>query len=143
MKSQNDKEHFTEQDPVWEMLEQTSVTEPSETFSRNVVRSVRILEDQKTCFWQKLLTPKPLLALGAVTACLIFALMTIFQSSPTQPDTPVVQHPAPQKKTMPSETSAELIIYLQDDELASDLLVAMAENSDLLNDEDIAQLIGF
>ena len=145
-------ENNNQESKTWNLLDQASKQEASPMFSRNVVREIR-LSEQTSNLWCSKLFIKPLIGCGAVSTCILFALF----ASPTLPQpnqsTPtsgavVAQDSTPgelvETAVATSKTSIEEIsIYLGDEELSGEMLLAFVENPDLLSDEEISYLMGF
>jgi len=55
-----------ENDAVWSLLEQGTQAEPSPQFTQNTLRAARLQNEKTTTsWWQKIFTPKPIIASDA------------------------------------------------------------------------------
>ena len=124
-----------ENDAVWSLLEQGTQAEPSPQFTQNTLRAARLQNEKTTTsWWQKIFTPKPIIALG-VTG---LAAFVITLSLPNQTDTPN-DLSSPSNPPSIAEVSEDWDDL--EDALASELLSDAAENPSLLTDQQIVALL--
>ena len=74
-----------ENDPVWDLLGNASKQEANPMFSRDVMRSIRLDEQDSVSWWQRILRPAPIfgsLATAAACVALVFYTQTEQPSSP-------------------------------------------------------------
>jgi hypothetical protein len=119
-----------ENDSVWNLLDEASPTEISPRFAADALHRIRLETSAPMPWWQKLLSPGPLLA-GAATAA---AALVIVVSLPENP-TPV----APQVEAPPATPGGDWENL--EDTLAQELLSGAAEDPSLLSDEEIVALL--
>lgn len=102
-----------ENDPAWDLLGKASKQEASPMFSRNVLRAIRLEEQEATPWWKRLLTPAPIVGTLAA-ACVAL----IINSPSTTPKTTAISL-ADQQPTA-AENFAELSeAYHANDDLDS------------------------
>lgn len=68
-----------ENDPVWDLLGNASQQEAGPMFSRDVMRSIRLEQQQAPAWWQRILRPAPVvgtLATAAACVALVFFATT-------------------------------------------------------------------
>jgi len=156
MNANNNKDELLDNDPVWDLLEQSERPEAGAMFSRNVMREIRLSQHTPTPWWKKLLSPKPALTTLAAAACAVIAV-PMFLSEPV---TPVVVTPpvsnTPDVVAAPSDSLLEEIASVEDlaplyqavldmpvDEFADHMMIAAANDPSMLDDAEVADLIGF
>lgn len=121
-----------EKDDVWNLLEDTTPSNPSPRFGQDTLRRIRLEADQaeKSPWWKSIFSPKPLIGFaGAVVAAI--AIVVSLPSEPVSP-TPIV-------KTTPENVDdwqSEL-----EDAVASELLSSAAEDPTLFSDGEIVALL--
>ncbi len=119
-----------ENDTVWNLLDEASLAEVSPGFVSDTLRRIRLEAPAPTPWWQKLLSPGPLLASAATAA----AAVAIVVSLPENP-TPI----APQVEVPPVAPVGDWENL--EDTLARELLSGAAEDPSLLSDEEIVALL--
>ena len=103
-----------ENDPIWDLLNKASTPEASEMFSRNVLRSIRLEEQQSTPVWRRLLTPAPIVVTLATAAACLALILNI------QSPSPEASSPSFTQQLTAAENFAELSeAYLSNDNLDS------------------------
>jgi len=102
-----------ENDPAWDLLGKVSKQEASPMFSRNVLRSIRLEEQETTVWWKRLLTPAPIVA-ALATAAACVALIISTQTTNLEVAPTVV------KQSSAAESFAEIsVVYNSNDDLDS------------------------
>lgn len=71
-----------ENDPAWDLLGKASKQEASEMFSRNVLRSIRLEEQEATPWWKRLLTPAPIVGTLATAAACVALIISSQSTAP-------------------------------------------------------------
>ena len=123
-----------ENDPAWELLGKASKQEASPMFSRNVLRSIRLEEQEATPWWKRLLTPTPIVAtLATAAACVAFIISTQSTTPETAPT--IAQQPTA------AESFAEIsAVYNSNDDLdsvISPISLIATYDTDSLGDFDL------
>ncbi len=76
-------QHEDNNDPVWDLLNKASDQKAGPMFSRDVMRSIRLEEQDASSWWSKLLRPTPVLGtLATAAACVALVLFAPDSSSP-------------------------------------------------------------
>jgi hypothetical protein len=127
----NSGDHDLDHDPVWDVVDQARPQDAGPLFSRNVMREIRLSEQETRSWWKGLFGPKPL-AFGGLAAAAAFAILLSWNPGST-PSTPGLadDDPAPTEVQL-----AEL-----DEELNQELLIAAAEDPSLFSDEQLLALL--
>ncbi|MGJ8671349.1 hypothetical protein [Rubritalea sp.] len=89
--------HNENNDPVWKLLDHASEQKASSLFSRDVMRDIRLEEQESQSWWKKLLSPAPIVGTLATAAACI-ALVLSSQAPEALTPTPVAH-----AETMSSE----------------------------------------
>lgn len=123
-----------ENDPAWELLGKASKQEASPMFSRNVLRSIRLEEQEATPWWKRLLTPAPIVAtLATAAACVALIISTQSTTPETVPT--IAQQPTA------AESFAEIsAVYNSNDDLdsvISPISLIATYDTDSLGDFDL------
>lgn len=125
----------SDNDPSWKLLDKASTQQADEMFSRNVMRSIRLEEQESTSWWKKLLQPTPALATLATAAACVALIVT------TQTDTTQSPQHSISSVTTPEESFEQLTAdyQVQDDfdDLISPIALIATNDSDMLNNLDI------
>jgi len=120
-----------EQDAVWNLLGDSSPSNPSPRFVQDTLRRVRLENAApKASWWKSLLAPKPLISMAGAA----LAAVAIILSLPSTPDTP----------TQIADTTPEVVEDWQsnlNDAVASELLSSAAEDPSLFTDGEIVALL--
>lgn len=123
-----------ENDPAWDLLGKASKQEASEMFSRNVLRSIRLEEQETTAWWKRLFTPAPIVATLATTAACVALIIS------TQTTTPEAAPTIAQQPTV-AESFAEIsAVFNSNDELdsvISPISLIATYDTDSLSDLDL------
>jgi len=128
-----------ENDAVWKVLDEASPAKIPPRFTSDTLRRLRLENEvAKSRWWQKLLSPKPLVAASATA----LAAVAIVLSLPDEP-TPV---PAQTVDSQPTDSEPSSPAAVEDwdnleDSLARELLSGAAEDPTLLSDEEIVSLL--
>lgn len=103
-----------ENDPAWDLLGKASKQEAGEMFSRNVLRSIRLEDQEASPWWKRLLSPAPIVgSLATAAACVALIISTQSTTPEPTPTTVALQNTA-------AESFAELAqVYLGNDDLDS------------------------
>lgn len=139
---------WSQGDPVWDLLSEASHPEPNPFFARNVVRSVRLQQQESASLGQRimgLLKARPIVATAAACAC-ILATVHFTNQGPSAIDNPlpaVSQNPAgtnvsPSPETSDSEVSSELSEILIEENL-----IAAANNPSMFTRDEVVTMLGF
>ncbi|MEO1857212.1 MAG: hypothetical protein ABGY95_07615 [Rubritalea sp.] len=125
-----------ENDPAWDLLGKASKQEASPMFSRNVLRAIRLEEQEATPWWKRLLTPAPIVGtLAAAAACVALIISTPSTAPETAPSVATHQQPTT------AENFAELAeVYFGNDDLdsvISPISLIATSDSDALSDLDL------
>lgn len=115
-------------DAIWDLLENSSSSEPSPVFVQDTLRRTRLEADVTKPWWQSLLSPKMILG-TTIASCAAIALVISLKNPTPQPDSSIAD-----KST--TEEWNEL-----EDAVANELLVGVTEDPTLLSDEEIVALI--
>ena len=115
-------------DAIWDLLENSSSSEPSPVFVQDTLRRTRLEADVAKPWWQSLLSPKMILG-TTIASCAAIALVISLKNPTPQPDSSIAD-----KST--TEEWNEL-----EDAVANELLVGVTEDPTLLSDEEIVALI--
>ena len=114
-----------ENDPVWNLLDASQTAKASPAFAQDVLRRVRQLDATPVApWWQKLLSPAPLLG-GAMAAAAAIALMAVLS-----PD------PAGTKPEIVNDVSETL-----DEAFQQELLFVAVEEPDLFSDAELLAML--
>lgn len=145
-----DNTTFEKGDEVWDILENASETSPKPMFVQDVLRSVRNIEEVSPPWWKRIFSPAPSLIGASLAAAIVVTIYfnTRNNSEQASPDTEFSQatnlHSDDSTATISLQDDAELINEViatsEDDDLIGEYLVSLAENADLLSDEDISNL---
>lgn len=123
-----------EDEAVWKSLDHGSIPQISPRFTSDTLRRLRLENEAlSTPWWQKLFSPKAVLATSATA----LAALAIMLSLPDEPS------PAP-ARTAESEPTNPAPVEDWDnfeDSLARELLSGAAEDPTLLSDEEIVALL--
>jgi hypothetical protein len=128
-----------ENDPAWDLLGKASKQEASPMFSRNVLRAIRLEEQEATPWWKRSLTPAPIVGtLATATAAAAACVALIISTPSTAPETaPSVATHQPTT----AENFAELAeVYFSNDELdsvISPISLIATSDSESFNDLDL------
>lgn len=120
-----------DQDPVWNLLDEAPVQEPSPRFAQDLVRQARLEGQGSTPWWKTLFSPKPLIGV-ATAACACVALVLSFPGESTADPEPIAAAPPAQTDDWEENFA---------DALASELLTSAAEDPSLLSDSEIIALL--
>ena len=71
-----------ENDPAWDLLGKASKQEASPMFSRNVLRSIRLEEQEPNPWWKRLLTPAPIVGTLATAAACVALIISSPSTAP-------------------------------------------------------------
>ena len=137
------EQHTDEQnDPSWDLLKYASQQEAGPMFSRDVLRAVRLSEEVKTPWWKSLLQAKAVLVSGALAVCALLFVPLMMDSTPQghTPSGAVVQQPTEAIEQEVALSEADLLI--EDDDLASEFIIALAESPEVFANEETFELIG-
>ena len=119
-----------ENDPVWDLLDQSPPTKVSPTFAQDTLRQVRQLESAPAPpWWKKLLAPAPLAAGGLAVAAAI-TIMAILPDPSSESGT------IADNEVITPATSNEL-----DEEFQQELLIAAAEEPELFSDAELLAML--
>ena len=125
----------SENDPAWDLLGKASKQEASEMFSRNVLRSIRLEEQETTAWWKRLLSPAPIVGTLATAAACVALIISTPSTNPETVPSPVAHQPTA------AESFAELSeAYLSNDELdtvISPISLIATYDTDSLSDLDL------
>jgi hypothetical protein len=124
-----------ENDPAWDLLDKASKQEASPMFSRNVLRAIRLEEQEATPWWKRSLTPAPIVGtLATAAACVALIISTPSTAPETAPS--VATH-----QPTTAENFAELAeVYFSNDELdsvISPISLIATSDSESFNDLDL------
>lgn len=123
-----------EDDAVWTTLGQASQAEPSPRFTSDTLRRLRLERDATAPrWWQKLLSPKPLIATSATALAAVAILLSLPETPPSSP--PQTAGAAPDHPAAVEDWEN------LEDTLARELLTEAAEDPTLLSDEEIVSLL--
>lgn len=125
----SDPEHNDwENDPVWKLLDETAPPEPGPFFARDVMREIRLSEESEVHWWQRLLTPKPILAgaLGAIAAAILISVNP--GDSNGVVETPADPQPTPE-------------LTLPQDIVEEEMLREAAKDPSAFTDEELVALL--
>lgn len=114
-----------ENDPVWNLLDESPPAKAGPFFARNVMREIRLAGHARTPWWRKILSPVPLTA-GAVAAAAAFVVLVAVN----RPDTPIADGP---------DTPASVVAEAFD--VDQSLLIAAVEDPSLFSDEEVLALL--
>ena len=120
-----------DQDPVWDLLDQSPPREAGPLFSRNVMREIRLAGEKATPWWKRLLAPRPLLASSLAAAAAVAIIVSV---NPEKPGTGGVAGSDPEDA--PTPVAEQL-----DETLNQELLIAAAEDPTLFSDEQLLALL--
>ncbi len=128
---------FAADQKLWDLLEERSPgPEPSPFFSRNVLREIRIEEEQSspgTSFWKNLLHPSRLVVSGLTALAVVSLILTNpFADSPSKPSL------ADQSG---SETTWSEEAPTLESNLEAELLLLAANSPDLFSDEEVIAML--
>ncbi len=82
-----------ENDPTWDLLNKASKQEASEMFSRNVLRSIRLEEQEAAPWWKRLLSPAPIVGTLATAAACVALIISTQTTAPETTTDSVAQQP--------------------------------------------------
>ncbi len=120
-------DHEIDSDPVWDLVDQVPRIEPSPTFVEDTLRRARLADHTPSPWWNSLPFSKSVL--GAAAACCAVAIILIcLKSGSTDTSPPFTEIP---------ETE---IIELED-VIATELLIAAADDPDLMSDAELLSLL--
>lgn len=120
---------------LWNLLEEGSAREASPLFSRNVVREIRLENEKpakKESFWQAFFRPQVLLA-GGLAALLLIASI-LWNPSANQNSSNLAD-------TTPSESIPLKVASSLESSLESELLLAAADSPELFSDEEVIAML--
>ena len=120
-----------ENDPVWNLVEEAKPREAGPFFARNVMREIRLSEEKAAPWWQRLLSPKPLLAGALGTAAAVAIIATL---GPDTGDSPAIG----QTPETPENTP---VVQEVDDLLDEELLMAASEDPSAFSDEALVGML--
>lgn len=128
-------------DPLWNLLDQASKPQENAFFARNVVREVRLLEQERPSLSARLtgFFTMPKLALGAMACGLAIVAWQIIPSAGT-PQTPGAITQDNTEQAIPNVITSEET-YLSDI-VMQDTLTAAAEDPTIFTRDEVAALIG-
>ncbi|MDP0492458.1 MAG: hypothetical protein Q7Q71_15535 [Verrucomicrobiota bacterium JB023] len=120
-----EEEALLENDPVWDLLDQSPSQEAGPFFSRNVLREIR-LSEEKTSVWARFgqLVRSPKFALPALAIATGATVLFI----PTSDEGESVANVTAEETTLQA--------YMEEE-----MLLAAADDPDLLSDEDLIALL--
>ena len=136
-------------DQVWDLLKEARPAKASPSFSKNVLREVRLQQsEKKSGFWSQWLKPKYALA-GLAVACAVVILPLAFDTS--SPSSAASEgntaHTSPQQNPSKeayfdsiqekSTVINDFTSVIDDDDLVGEFLVTFSENPDLLSENDL------
>ena len=166
MKDYKDIPELEREDEVWDLLGKASQEEASPMFSRNVLRAIRIEEEEakeaNVSWWQRIFAGKRAFALaGGVAAGLaVVAAVTQLTKAPENSELVASSSPTSTAPTTSEDSSTTVIPDLGpvainsplmeditaatgDDDIITDFLIAISENPEILNSEEIDSLMSF
>lgn len=117
-----------ESDAVWKLLDQNPPESARRGFADDLVRQVRLLEDEKP-WWSRFFSPAPLAGLAAATAACAFAFM-------------VMVNPAPSSGNPVAVLDSPEAVAIQDI-AETEALMAAADQLEDFSDTELVSLIGF
>ena len=127
--------NLPENDPTWDLLGKASKQEAREMFSRDVLRSIRLEEQESTPWWKRLLTPVPIVGTLATAAACVALIISTPSTTPEAVPSVAVHQPSA------AESFAELAeAYLSNDELdnvISPISLVATYDTDSLSDLDL------
>ena len=118
---------LAENDPLWELLNESPAPEASPFFSRNILREIRAEEQQKTSLWKAFLSFRPAVAMGLTVAVALSCIPLILSSQDSKSR-------ATASLTPTSNTS--LVNYLDEE-----LLLAAADEPSLFSDDEVIAML--
>jgi uncharacterized membrane protein YdfJ with MMPL/SSD domain len=123
-----------EDDALWEILGKSPPPEASAFFSRNVMREIRLSEQEPRSFWQKFVASlrRPSIVTGVAAA--LIALVTILCVTlvpHSQSNSSELANAAPSGKSKQTLTN-----YLDEE-----LLLVAADEPDLFSDEEVIAML--
>ena len=125
-----EQENNWENDPVWDLVDQSQGPGTSPLFVRNVMREVRLANETRLPWWRLLLTPKPILA-GSLAAMTIAILIAI---GPQSQEQVTVADPSPGELSVPEVPRLDAL-------LEEEMLSQAAEDPAAFSDEALVALL--
>lgn len=122
-----------EHDPVWNLVDGAKSPEPGPFFVRNVMREVRLAEESPVRWWQRLWTPKPILAGACAAVVAVAVLLNLANDGPQDPE--LAQPTTPDAS---DEYAAEAPIEVL---LEEEMLFQAADNPEAFTDETLVSLL--
>ena len=120
-----------ENDPVWTLVDDAKAPEAGPMFARNVMREIRLSEQERTPWWKSLLSPKPLVA-GALAAAAAVAVIASLDFGPAE---------GPGVAETPSAPEAPPVVQEVDDLLNEELLMTASEDPSVFSDEALVAML--
>lgn len=142
-------------DEVWDLLNNASTAEPSKHFAKEVLAQIQELPSnvvpmtQTTAWWKTSASKLVVLGVGAAAACALL-VTNILPSS--QPDTSFVANPTGSATSSPPSSSLtptqEVAGQLSEGDdlnsiVATEMILAAAEDPNLYSSAQLSALIGF
>ncbi len=130
----SEPEEDWENDMVWQLLDQAPPIPASQRFADNVVRAARLDSPAKS-WWQRLLSPVPMVGLATATAAMAILLAFTLTMVPTV------------DLTMDIGNDSLLVNTVKIGALQSaaetETMLAVADSLDHFSDAELASVIGF
>jgi hypothetical protein len=125
-----EQENNWENDPVWDLVDQSQAPGASPLFVRNVMREVRLAKETRLPWWKPLLAPRPILAgsLAAMTVALLIAI------GPQSQDQVTAANPSPDELSEPEMPQLDAL-------LEEEMLSQAAEDPAAFSDEALVALL--
>lgn len=127
--------HDSDQDPVWNLIDQARPREASPLFARKVLREIRLAEAKPLPWWRRSVPAIPL-AIGSFAAAAVVALLLSLTAPPDQGD-----HPTKLADTTPPSSASPGSSAAFNQAFERELLIAAAEDPSLFSDEQLLALL--